>query len=253
LSARRATALSILAAVGLGSGAFASPQAHSAETTSRTAVRSSFTAVQCTISAVPPASTTCTAYVAGYDASRVLSPTGTVSFTALTPTVGSSCTLAATPGISSCSVPYVPVPTLRTESPPPVIAHYGGDSHFAPSAGVASFTPVSVVLFEGLRVSEVSAAGSIEGIPVALTNTNPFAVSVDEEMTVVASAARTQTIGHAKIELAPLRTLKTKVRLSRGGRRLLKKRGRLKAVLVTRTKRAGKPAKVTRHKLLIKL
>ena len=90
---------------------------------------------------------------------------------------------------------------------------YAGDSHFAPSAGVASFTPISVVLFQGLRVSEVSAGGLADRIPLALTNTNPFAVSADEELTVVASAAKTQRIGHAKVELAPLRTVETKVRL----------------------------------------
>jgi hypothetical protein len=233
---------------------------------------SSFTAVQCTISVVAPSTSTCTAQVAGYGSSHLVSPTGAVSFTATSGTVGSSCVLAATPGspgISSCTVSYVPSASLSPGIPPPVSAHYSGDSNFSASSGASSYVPRSVVLFEELNVTAataVSAGGTAEGIPVALTNQNPFSVSADEKLTVsgyppvantssisTARAARTQVIGSTSITLAPLQTVATKVKLSRGGAKLLKKHTRLKAVLVVVTKRAGQPAKMVKHKLLLKV
>jgi hypothetical protein len=240
--------------------------------TSTTKPGSSFTAVQCTISVVAPATSTCTAQVAGYGSSRLLSPTGTVSFSATSGTVGSSCVLAATPGspgISSCTVSYVPSATLSPGVPPPVSAHYSGDSNFGASSGASSYVPRSVVLFEDENVTEdteVSDGGTREGIPVDLTNQNPFTVSADEQLTVsgyppvantssvsTAHTARTQVIGNTSITLAPLQTIATKVKLSPGGAKLLKKHKRLKVVLVVVTKRAGQPAKTVKHKLLIKV
>jgi hypothetical protein len=232
----------------------------------------SFTAVQCTISTVAPETSTCTAQVAGYGSSHLVSPTGSVSFSATSGTVGTSCVLAATPGspgISSCTVSYVPSATLSPGIPPPVRAHYSGDSNFGPSSGASSYVPYSVVLFEDESVTEdteVSDGGTSEGIPVDLTNTNPFPISADEMLTVsgypqvansssasaTAFAARTQVIGHDSFNIAPLQTIATKVKLTPGGARLLKKHKRLTAVLVVVTKRSGQPSKTVRHKLLIK-
>lgn len=239
---------------------------------STTTKGASFTAVQCTISTVAPGTSTCTAQVAGYGSSHLVSPTGTVSFSAKSGTIGSSCVLVATPGspgISSCTVSYVPSATLSPGIPPPVSAHYSGDSSFGPSSGESSFVPRSVVLFEDENIAddtEVPDGGTSEGIPVDLTNTNPFPVSADEMLTVsgyppvantssasaTAVAARTQVIGHVSIKLAPLQTIATKVKLSSGGGRLLKKHKQLKALLVVVTKRSGQPAKTLNHKLLIK-
>lgn len=229
---------------------------------------SSFTAVECTISAIAPDTSTCTAQVAGYNSKDLVSPTGTVSFTATSGTVGSSCTLAATPGspgISSCTVSYLPSPALMPGQPAPVSARYSGDSNFKPSTGTSSFTPQAVVLDEDdslTEASEVPDGGSSEGIPIVLTNTNPFAVSADEQLTVSgyppvantssAHAARTQVIGRAIYNLAPLQTIVSKVTLSRGGAKLLRKHKHLSTTLLVSTKRAGKPARVTRHRLSIK-
>ena len=151
---------------------------------------SSFTAVQCIISTVAANTSTCTAQVAGYGSSHAVSPTGSVTFSASSGTIGSGCVLAATPGspgISSCTVSYVPSATLSAGTPPPVTARYSGDSNFGPSSGASSYVPHSVVLFEDESVTgatAVSDGGTSEGIPVDLTNTNPFPVSADEMLTV---------------------------------------------------------------------
>lgn len=250
------------------SGTWSATLAGAPPTTSKKG--SSFTAVQCIISTVAPNTSTCTAQVAGYGSSHAVSPTGSVSFTASSGTIGSGCVLAATPGspgISSCTVSYVPSATLSAGTPPPVSAHYSGDSNFGPSSGASSYVPHSVVLFEDESVTEdtaVSDGGTSEGIPVDLTNTNPFPVSADEMLTVsgyppvansssaTAVAARTQVIGHASLNIARLQTVAAKVKLSPGGARLLKKRKQLTAVLVVVTKRSGQPSKTVRQKLLIK-
>jgi hypothetical protein len=233
---------------------------------------SSFTAVQCTISTVAPSTSTCTAQVAGYGSNHLVSPTGTVSFSARSGTVGSACVLAPTPGspgISSCTVSYIPSVTLSPGIPPPVSARYSGDSNFGPSSGESSFVPRSVVLFEDENVAEdteIPDGGSSEGIPVDLTNPNPFPVSADEMLTVsgyppvantssvsaTALVARTQVIGHVSVKLAPLQTIATKLKLSSGGARLLKKHKHLRTQLVVVTKRSGQPSKTVKHKLLIK-
>lgn len=229
---------------------------------------SSFTAVECTISIVAPDTSTCTAQVAGYSAKTPVSPTGTVSFQSSIGTVGTSCTLAPTPGspgISSCTVSYLPSPGLAPGQVPAVTAHYSGDSNFKSSTGQTSTTPQSVVLGEDLSLTdatEVPDGGSNEGIPVVLSNTNPFAVSADEQLTVSgyptvanSSAARVasiQAIGHASYTLAAGQTIVSKVKLSRGGAKLLRKHKRLTATLVVTTKRAGQPSKTVRHRLLIK-
>jgi len=103
--------------------------------------------------------------------------------------------------------------------------------------------------------------GSSEGIPVVLTNTNPFPVSADEQLTVsgyppvantsAAHAARTQVIGRGAYTIGPAQTITSKVKLSRGAVRLLRRHRRLTATLVVTTKRAGKPAVTSRHRLLI--
>ncbi len=230
---------------------------------------SSFTAVQCTISAIAPDTSTCTAQVAGYGVKQLVSPTGTVSFAATSGTVGSSCALAATPGspgISSCTVSYLPSADLMPGEPPPVTAHYSGDSSFKPSSGASSYTPHSVVLAEDGSLTEATEepdGGTNEGIPVTLTNTNPFAVSADEELTVSgyppvansssARTARTQVIGRTTVELAPLQTIAAEVKLSRGGAKLLRKHKRLTATLVSRTVRSGQPSRITRHRLTLAL
>jgi hypothetical protein len=59
-------------------------------------------------------------------------------------------------------------------------------------------------------------------------------------------------IGHASVNVAPLQTIATKVKLTSGGARLLKKHEQLTAVLTVVTKRSGQPSKTIRHKLLIK-
>jgi hypothetical protein len=229
---------------------------------------SSFTAVQCTISTVAPGSSSCTAQVAGYGSSHLVSPTGTVAFSARSGTVGSACTLAATPGspgISSCTVSYAPAASLSPGTPPPVGARYSGDANFGPSAGECSFVPRSVLVSPVLESGVVSAVGdgTSEGIPVDLTNPNPFPVSADEQLTVsgypevanssaVSAKRRAQTIGRASVKLAPVHGAVTRVRLSRAGAKLLKKHHRLKAVLVIVTKRPGQPSRTARHKLTIK-
>lgn len=229
---------------------------------------SSFTAVECNISIVAPDTSTCTAQVAGYSAKKLVSPTGTVSFQSSIGTIGTSCTLAATPGspgISSCTVSYLPAPGLPAGQVPSVTAHYSGDSNFKSSTGQTSLTPQSVVLAEDLSLTdatEVPDGGSNEGIPVDLTNTNPFPVSADEQLTVsgyppvanssAARAASVQTIGRASYTLAPGQTIVSKVKLSRGGAKLLRKHKDLTATLVVTTKRAGQASKTIRHRLLIK-
>jgi hypothetical protein len=236
----------------------------------KTKLGGSFVAVQCTISTVAPTSSTCTAQVAGYGSSHPVSPTGTVTFAAASGTVGSACALAATPGspgVSSCTVSYLPAASLTPGTPPPVSAHYSGDANFGPASGESSFVPRSVLLFEGESVSsttEVADGESSEGIPVDLTNPNPFPVSADEELTVsgyppvansssaTALAARTQAIGRVVVKLGPLKTVATKVKLSRGGAKLLKRHKHLKTTLVVVTKRAGQRSSTARHKLLVK-
>ncbi len=233
----------------------------------------SFTAVSCTISVIAPDTSTCTAQVAAYAGTRLTSPTGTVSFSATSGTIGSSCTLAPTagsPGISSCTVSYLPPPNLAAGVVPDVRASYSGDSQTASSSGQTSSVPRSVVLFEDEDLSELAATsdgGSSEGIPIALTNTNPFAVSADEELTVkgypavantssasvAARRARTEVIGRASHSLAPLQTLSTTVKLTSGGARLLRRHKRLNAVLVIVTKEPGKPGRTARYKLLVKI
>jgi hypothetical protein len=250
------------------SGTWSATLAGSAPSTTKKG--SSFTAVQCTISTGAPASSTCTAQVAGYGSSHPVSPTGSVSFSASSGTIGSGCVLAATPGspgISSCTVSYVPSATLSPGTPPPVSAHYSGDSKFGASSGASSYVPHAVVLFEDESVTgdtEVPDGGTSEGIPVDLTNTNPFPVSADETLTVSgyppvansssvsATAARTQVIGRGSFKIAPLQTVASKVKLSSGGARLLKKHKQLTAMLTVVTKRSGQPSKTLTHKLLIK-
>jgi hypothetical protein len=146
-----------------------------------------------------------------------------------------------------------------------VSARYSGDAHFGPSSGECSFVPRSVLVSPVLESGAVSAtgSGSSEGIPVDLTNPNPFPVSADEQLTVsgypevanssaVSAKSRTQTIGRASVKLAPARSVVTKVKLTRGGAKLLKRHHKLKAVLVIVTKRAGQPSKTVRHRLTIK-
>jgi hypothetical protein len=248
------------------SGSWSATLAGSAPATTKKG--SSFTAVQCIISTVALETSTCTAQVAGYGSSHPVSPTGSVSFSASSGTIGSGCVLAATPGspgISSCTVSYVPSATLSPGTPPPVSAHYSGDSNFGPSSGTSSYVPHSVVLFEDESVAadtEVPDGATTEGIPVDLTNTNPFPVSADETLTVSgyppvansssAVAARTQVIGRGSFNVAPLRTIASKVKLTSGGAELLKKHKRLTAMLVVVTKRRGQPSKTVRRKLLIK-
>jgi hypothetical protein len=252
------------------SGTWSATLAGSASSTTKKG--SSFTAVQCYISTVAPETSTCTAQVAGYGSSHHVSPTGSVSFSASSGTIGGGCVLAATPGspgISSCTVSYVPSATLSAGTPPPVSAHYLGDSNFGASSGTCSYVPHSVVLFEDENLtadSEVPDGGTSEGIPVDLTNTNPFPVSADEMLTVsgyppvansssasgTAFAARSQVIGHGSFTIAPLQTIATKVKLTPGGARLLKKHKQLTATLTVVTKRSGQPSKTVRHRLLIK-
>jgi hypothetical protein len=236
------------------------------EPTPKTGTKSgSVTAVLCTISTTAPSTSTCTAQVAALGAKRLTSPTGTVSFTAASGVVGSSCVLAATPGspgISSCTVSYKPSASLGPGLPPPVSAHYSGDSNFQPSSGESSFIPRSVLVGEGPALGTVEAAeeGSVEGIPVVLTNPNPFAVSADEELTVSgyppvagtsAVTARTQVIGRVVLHLAPLQSVSLKIKLSRGGSELLRKHKSLHATLKITTKRNGRRARVSHARLTL--
>lgn len=252
------------------SGAPATPEPEPSKEPKKSKKAASFTAVSCNISVVAPNTSTCTAQVAGYGAAQLVSPTGTVSFTATSGTVGSACTLvptAGSPGISSCTVSYLPSPGLQPGMLPGVKARYSGDSAYPGSAGETSFTPQSVAIDGGEGIDQVAPepdGSASEGIPVDLTNTNAFAVSADAQLTVsgypqlantssvepLAFAARTQVIGRAAYKLAPLQTLSAKVRLSKGALKLLKKRKKLHAVLVITTKAKGK-TRTVRQKLLI--
>jgi hypothetical protein len=253
------------------SGSPATPEPEpSKEPTKKRKKAASFTAVSCYISVTAPNTSTCTAQVAGYGAAQLVSPTGAVTFTATHGTIGSGCTLqptAGSPGISSCTVSYLPAPGLAAGVLPGVRAHYSGDSNYPGSSGETSLTPQSVAIDGGEGIDQAAPepdGASSEGIPVDLTNTNAFAVSADAQLTVsgypqvantssvapLALTARTQVIGRAAYRLAPLQTLAAKVKLSRGALKLLKRRKKLNAVLVITTKGKGR-TRTVRQKLVI--
>ena len=126
------------------------------EKTFRIAPRPTFTAVVCRISVVAPSSSTCTAQVADASPQRSNPPTGAVTFTATSGTIGQDCTLQGTPGspgIASCTVPYLPSTSLVQGEPPPVLARYGGDAFFNPSSGGTSYLQSSIFLPSAIRVS----------------------------------------------------------------------------------------------------
>lgn len=228
-------------------------------TTPTSAKRPTFTAVVCTI-AVTSSSSSCTGQVADAGVQRSNPPTGTVTFSAASGTVGTSCTLAGTPGspgIASCTVSYIPSANLVQGEPPPVSADYSGDATFAPSSGASSYQPASVL------VPSTVVATPVGGIPNNLINQNPYVVSADERLTVpgntntvmlragVASpavAATPKQIGSASYKLRPLASIAATIKLTAAGRKLLAKHKTLNAVLTITTTAAGKPTKTaTRH------
>lgn len=221
------------------------------EKTFRIAPRPTFTAVVCRISVVAPSSSTCTAQVADASPQRSNPPTGTVTFTATSGTIGPTCTLQGTPGspgIASCTVPYLPSTSLVQGEPPPVRAKYGGDAFFNPSSGGTSFLPSSIFLPSVVRVS------LNEGIPANLVNQNPFPVSADVQLTVPATSLTTNAvrasptaarkrIGHRVLRLKPLSSTRMTLNLNRLGRSLLAQRRTLRATLTITTKAQGKPVR----------
>jgi hypothetical protein len=218
-----------------------------------------FTAVVCTIVVNGPSST-CTAQVADAGIGRSTPPSGNVTFSAASGIVGSSCTLAGTPGspgIASCTVSYTPSSTLVQGEPPPVTARYSGDSLFEASSGGSSYYPASVL---GPSIINATPSG---GIPTDLVNHNPFPVNVDEELTVtgisLASARVTQgaagitLIGKGSFSLKPLAAKLATIKLNAKGRALLAKHKSLHAVLTVTTRAKGKPTRKTTRRLLLKV
>jgi len=223
------------------------------------AKKPTFTAVVCTIVVNGPGST-CTAQVADAGIGRSTPPSGTVTFSAASGSVGSSCTLAGTPGspgIASCTVSYTPSANLVQGEPPPVTARYPGDALFEASSGGSSYQPASV-----LGPSTITETGS-GGIPTDLVNENPFPVSADEALTVsgisLASARVTQhaegitLIGKASFSLKPLASKLATIKLNAKGRALLAKHRSLHAVLTVTTRAKGKPTRKTTRRVLLKV
>ncbi len=223
------------------------------------AKKPTFTAVVCTIVVNGPGST-CTAQVADAGIGRSTPPSGTVTFSAASGTVGSSCSLAGTPGspgIASCTVSYLPSANLVQGEPPPVTARYSGDALFEASSGGSSYQPASV-----LGPSTITETGS-GGIPTDLVNQNPFAVSADEVLTVsgssLASARVTQhaaggtLIGKASFSLKPFASKLATIQLNAKGRALLAKHRSLHAVLTVTTRAKGKPTRTTTRRVLLKV
>ena len=223
------------------------------------AKKPTFTAVVCTI-AVGAGSSTCTAQVADASPVRGNPPTGTVRLSAAKGIVGSSCTLAGTPGspgIASCTVSYTPPLDLVAGEPPPVSADYAGDATFEASSGGSGYTPASVVVAGDVTVS-------IDGaIPTTLANANPFPVSADELLTVSgtihgvmlragATAPKPKVIGRTTVRLAPFGAAAAKVKLTAAGRALLGRHKVLHATLSVTTRAAGKPTKTATRRVTIK-
>ena len=231
------------------------------ETTVATPKLPTFTAVVCNIGVGTPS--TCAAEVADKSPVRTVSPTGTVTFSAGSGQVGSSCTLAGTPGspgISSCTVSYTPAASLVQGEPPPVNATYHGDATFSPSSGGSSYKPASVLVPASVPVDVTSTSGGVnsstEGVPTDLTNQNPFPVSADEQLTVPGNmdttmiragsrsglvAPKRRVIAHAAFRLAPLTTTPARLALSPAGRLLLRKHKVLRATVTVTIRAAGKP------------
>ena len=221
-----------------------------------------FTSVVCNI-VVNSSGSTCAAQVADAGIGRSTPPSGTVDFSASSGTVGSSCTLAGTPGspgIASCTVSYVPSANLVQGEPPPVTARYSGDAMFAASSGGSSYQPASV-----LGPSTLTATGS-GGIPTDLVNQNPFPVSADEVLTVsggslssmhvvqgARQSAAAKVIGSASFKLKPFASKGATIELNAAGRALLAKHKSLHALLTVTTHAAGRPTKKTTRRLLIRL
>lgn len=211
----------------------------------RIAPRPTFTAVVCRISVVDPTSSTCTAQVADASTQRSNPPTGAVTFTTTSGTIGPSCTLQGTPGspgIASCTVPYLPSTSLVQGEPPPVRAKYGGDAFFNPSSGSTSYLPSSIFFPPAVSVALNG------GIPTTLVNQNPFPVSADVQLTVPATSPTTKAVptaarkrvAHRVLRLKPLSSAGMTLSLNRIGRSLLAQRRTLRATLTITTRAQGK-------------
>lgn len=244
-----------------------------ATTTAQAAKRPTVTAVVCSID-LKGSNSTCTAQVADASPQRSAPPTGSVRFHASAGTVGSSCTLAGTPGspgIASCTVSYTPSANAVQGEPPPVRADYSGDASFDPSSGASSYTPASVVVPAVETAVDVSGGSSTapptsEGIPTDLVNPDPFPVSADEQLTVpgnmdgpLVRAGSTATlkvkprvIGHRVVRLKPLTSNPVTLKLTAAGRRLLFEHRRLTATVTVTTRAKGRPAKTTRRRFAIR-
>jgi hypothetical protein len=238
-----------------------------------------FTAVVCKLAGTTATSYTCTAEVVGETPNRP-TPTGSVSFTAASGTVGASCVLVAragSAGVASCSVSYTSPTVLTEDAGPPVTADYPGGSVLDATTGdgtvldASSGTPsdgTSSVLDANIGGSPTEVPdtedGSTEGIPNDLVNTNPFPVSADEQLTVTgypavpnsdtrrAAAAKVQVIGRAVHRIGPFMAVATKINLTRAGAKLLKKHKTLRTELTITTTSAGKPTATKKHTLVIK-
>lgn len=224
------------------------------------AKKPTFTAVVCTIVVNGPGST-CTAQVADAGIGRSTPPSGNVTFSAASGIVGSSCTLAGTPGspgIASCTVSYTPSSNLVQGEPPPVAARYSGDSLFDGSSGQSGyFHPASVLGPSTLVATD-------QGLfPTDLVNENLFPVNADEELTISgispASARVTQRaagitlIGKASFSLKPLASKLAKIKLNAKGRALLAKHPSLHAVLTVTTRAKGKPTRKVSRRVVLKV
>lgn len=235
------------------------------------AKKPTFTAVVCTI-AVGSSGSTCTAQVADATPVRSNPPSGSVSLSATSGTVGTGCTLAGTagsPGIASCTVSYVPSADLVQGEPPPVTARYAGDAEFLPSSGGSSYTPASVLVPASTPVDVTAgsaATGSTEGVPNDVTNQNSFPVSADEQLTVPGNmdtvlvrpgrfgmlGAKPKVIGAATFRLRPFASVRALLRLSPSGKALLRKHQVLHAVLTVQTHAAGKPVRTTTRRVTLR-
>jgi hypothetical protein len=235
------------------------------------------TAVQCFISTTAPTtSSTCTADVAAAAPKATAAPSGAVLFTSTSGTfVSQGCTLAVdrtfSPTVSSCTMGFIPSPTLTPGNALNVTAAYQGDAIYAPSKasvrnGAAAVTSEEEP-GEPSEVGEASDPGasdgdSTEGIPNVLTNPNPFPVSADEQLTVSgegtayapfrAASAKRHVIGHVTVKLSAFGSVKTKIRLTRAGAKLLHRKHKLHVTLTVTTHAKGKPATISKRRLLIK-
>ena len=160
--------------------------------------------------------------------------------------------------IASCTVSYAVGESIQGE-PPPVSAHYGGDSTFAPSSGSSSYKPASVLVPSS---DTVDLSSSIDGIETDLGNPDPFPMTADEELAALREhqydadqgrrpesvAPKPKVIGRVSVRFEAAFEAHDDGQVTSAGRKLLARHKLLHAVLMVTTTAKGKPTKtVTRH------